>query len=274
MVDRTQAVAASQSPIPAERREAALDAAAALQLRRRELAQMLTHGETSGARVVARTMPDAQRWIHDEIRGWHDLRTVRPAGTVPYLRSTLPYTRELVGNGLQMISLWDWEGLKPDARRLLAGERLGRYLLGTGPVQMNIVDRRFVILRGPFLDGEPTLMAVTAPECLAAAWRYWHAAVASSYPADEDEAGELEILTPRQRQIAVLLAVDTRDESIAETLGVSVRTVRADVAQLMEALGVRSRFAAGARIGEAAVAYGGVDPVRSGSLSPGERDTT
>jgi DNA-binding NarL/FixJ family response regulator len=119
---------------------------------------------------------------------------------------------------------------------------------------MNLVDRRFLLLHGPFFDGEPSLMEVSAPECLDAAWRYWNAAVASSYPANEDEAGELDSLsiTPRQRQVAALLAVDTRDEAIAETLGVSVRTVRSDVAHLMEALGVRSRFAAGVRFRDAA----------------------
>ncbi|WP_296601619.1 LuxR family transcriptional regulator [Nocardioides sp.] len=197
--------------------------------------------------MVARTTSGAQLWIHDEVTRWRELLTVRPAGTAGPLRSILPRNRELIANGLQMVSLWDWDGLKPEARRLLAGERVGRYLFGVGPVQMNLVDRRWVLLQGPMVEGEPTVMAVTDPACLAAAWRYWHAAVASSYPADEDEAVELEGLTTRQRQVAALLAVDIRDEAIAETLGVSVRTVRADVAQLMAALGVRSRFAAGVR---------------------------
>ncbi|WP_296601618.1 helix-turn-helix transcriptional regulator [Nocardioides sp.] len=250
MVDEVGFTHGPRSRITEERRQAALDAAAVLQLRRSEIAACLARGEPCEAEVVARTLAGAQLWIRDEIRAWRELLTVRPSGTLPHLRVSLPYNREVIANGLRMISLWDWDGLKPEARRLLAGERVGRYLFGVGPVQMNIVDRRFVVLQGPFLDGEPTVMAVTAPDCVAAAWQYWHAAVASSYPADEDEAVELEGLTPRQRQIAALLAVDTRDEAIAETLGVSVRTVRADVAQLMAALGVRSRFAAGTRFRE------------------------
>jgi DNA-binding CsgD family transcriptional regulator len=246
MVDEA-GVVSPRCRITEERRQAALDAAALLQVRRSEIAATLGRGEPCGARVVARTIAGTQLWIRDEVRGWRDLRSVRPSGTLPHLRVSVPYNRELVGNGLRMISLFDWDGLKPEARRLLAGEQLGRYLFGVGPVQMNIVDRRWVLLWGPFLEGEPTLMAVTAPDCVAAAWRYWHAAVASSYPANEDEAEELDSLTPRQRQIAALLGVDTRDEAIAETLGVSVRTVRGDIAQLMDALGVRSRFAAGVR---------------------------
>jgi DNA-binding CsgD family transcriptional regulator len=257
MEDGVGATHGPRSRISEERRQAALDAAARLQIRRSEIAATLARGGRCDARVVARTLSGTQLWIRAQIRDWHELWTVRPSGTMPHLRVSLPYNREVIAGGLRMISLWDWDGLKPEARRLLSGERLGRYLFGVGPVQMNIVDRRWVLLQGPFLDGEQTVMAVTDRECLAAAWRYWHAAVASSYPADEDEAGDLEILTPRQRQIAALLAVDTRDDAIAETLGVSVRTVRSDVAQLMEALGVRSRFAAGARFRESADTLGG-----------------
>ena len=236
--------------ISEESRQAALDAAAALQIRRSELASMVARGESCDARVVARTMAGTQAWIREDVRRWRELLSVRPSGTLPHLRASLPYNRELIGKGLQMVSLFDWDGLKPDALRLLAGERDGRYLVGVGPVQMNIVDRRYVLLHGPFFAGEPSLMAVTTPDCLAAAWRYWRAAVASSYSASEEEAAELEMLTPRQRQVVALLAVDTRDAAIAETLGVSVRTVRSDLADLMEALGVRSRFAAGVRVKE------------------------
>jgi len=237
-----------RSRITERDRQRVLDAAAHLQIRRSELAAQLARGEPCGARVVARTWPGIQRWIYQEVPRWSELFTVRPAGTIGQLRATLPRNREVVGNGLRMVSLWDWDGLKPGARRLLAGERLGRYLFGAGKIQMNIVDRRWALLQGPFLGGEHTLMAVTDPDCLRAAWTYWHAAVASSYPANEEEAGALEVLTPRQRQVAALLAVDTRDQAIAQTLGISVRTVRAEIADLMAALGVRSRFAAGVRV--------------------------
>ena len=245
----------TQGPRPLiteESRQAVLDAAAVLQLRRSELAACLARGEPCEAELVARTLPGILSWIRQEVRTWRDLLAVRPSGALDHVRTSIPYNRELIADGLQMVSLWDRDGLKPEARRLLAGERVGRYLFGVGPVQMNIVDRRWVLLQGPTVEGEPTVMAVTDRPCLAAAWRYWHAAVASSYPADQDETVELEGLTPRQRQVAALLAVDTRDEAIAETLGVSVRTVRADVAQLMETLGVRSRFAAGVRFREVA----------------------
>ncbi|CAI9401919.1 helix-turn-helix transcriptional regulator [Nocardioides sp. T2.26MG-1] len=250
MVDEIGSASRPRSRITAESRQTVLDAAAVLQMRRSELAGRLACGEARGARVVARDVAGTQQWVRHEVPHWREVLTVRPSCSVAYLRKTLPDNRELVTKGLRMVSLWHLDSLKPEARRLLAGERVGRYLFGVGPVQMNLVDRRFVLLHGPFFEGIPSLMEVTAPECLDAAWRYWHAAVASSYPANEDEAEELDSLTPRQRQVAALLGVDTRDESIAETLGVSVRTVRSDIAQLMEVLGVRSRFAAGVRFRE------------------------
>jgi DNA-binding CsgD family transcriptional regulator len=250
MVDKVGIGLGPRSRIPEVRRQEVLDAAAALQVRRSEIAAMLARGEPCGAEVVARTLVGINEWMHEDILGWRDLLSVRPAGTVPQQRVSLPYNRLLVKNGLRMVSLFDHDGCAPEARLLVASEQEGSYLFGVGPVQMKIVDRRYVLLQGPFVDGEPTVMAVTVPDCLAAAWAYWHAAVASSFPAEEEAVGGLRVLTVRQRQVVALLADDTRDDAIAEALGVSVRTVRSDVADVMETLGVRSRFAAGARVKE------------------------
>lgn len=232
-----------------ELRHAVLDAAAVLQVRRSELAAMLVRGQSCDARVVAHGLTGINDWMREDIKHWRDLLSVRPAATIAQLKISVPYNRWLVERGLRMVSLFDWNGLDPAARRLIAGERLGEYLLGVGPVQMKIVDRRYVLLQGPFIGGEMTLMAVTATDCLEAAWRYWRTAIAASYPA-ADELHDLGQLTKRQQQVAALLVEDARDEVIAEALGVSVRTVRADVARLMDVLGVRSRFAAGARFAE------------------------
>jgi DNA-binding CsgD family transcriptional regulator len=235
--------------VPHEVLHAVIDTAAVLQVRRSEVAAALVRGQACNARVVARGLSGINDWMREDIKAWRDLLSVRPAATVAELRVSVPYNRWLVERGLGMVSLFDWHGLDPASRQLIAGERLGEYRFGVGPVQMKIVDRRYVLLQGPFVEGEMTLMAVTAADCLEAAWRYWHAALAASYPAAE-ELHDLGQLTQRQRQVAALLAEDARDEVIAEVLGVSVRTVRSDLAHLMEVLGVRSRFAAGARFRE------------------------
>lgn len=60
---------------------------------------------------------------------------------------------------------------------------------------------------------------------------------------ERDDADEL--LTPVQRQIVALMAVGHSDEELAEHLGVSLRTVRRHVAEVMEALHADTRFTAG-----------------------------
>jgi len=237
--------------IPAALRQAALDAAAVLQVRRSELVARMERGESSGATVVAEgDNADLNRWMRDDCVRWRELLSMKPSGFVPQLQVSLPQNRRLIANGLQMVSLFHLDGVDAEGRCLLAGEEVGEYRLGVAPVQMKLIDRRYVLLSGP-CDGDRTsIMEVTAPECLDAAWRYWHAALAASLPVEEGVPAGLSSLTRRQRQVVALLAVDTRDDAIAEALDVSVRTVRADIADLLEVLGVRSRFAAGARVKE------------------------
>jgi DNA-binding NarL/FixJ family response regulator len=55
-------------------------------------------------------------------------------------------------------------------------------------------------------------------------------------------------LTVRQRRIIALLDSGAGDDQVARTLGVAVRTVRKDVAALMQRFGVNSRFALGSAI--------------------------
>lgn len=260
--------------IPEERRQAALDAAAVLQVRRSEIAATLAGGGHPGAQVVPAVsgLVGINLWMREASRAWRDVRSVRPAGTLAHLRTSVPHNRLLVETGLKMVSLFDYDGLEPAGRLLLAGESLGEYVLGVGPVQMKIVDRRYVILQGPFVDGESTLMTVTAPDCLELAWRYWAAALASSFPVADvvrGSAAELRELTSRQHQIVALLSDDTRDDAIASALGVSVRTVRSDIAGLMDALGVRSRFAAGLRLRELLGASRDLQPSATRVTGPG-----
>ncbi|MFD7660794.1 LuxR C-terminal-related transcriptional regulator [Actinosynnema sp. NPDC059797] len=54
-------------------------------------------------------------------------------------------------------------------------------------------------------------------------------------------------LSPRERELLTLLFEGSTDEAAAARLGVSVRTVRRLVADLMNRLGARSRFQAGAK---------------------------
>ena len=236
--------------IPASVRQAATDAAAVLQLQRREIAERVTRGPVRGVRLHTGGGEALNRWMAEACQTWTTLRSLRPAATAENVRATLPQNRRLVRDGLAMVSIFDTDGIRPDARVLLANEPVGEYRFGVCPVQMKIVDDRIVLLEGPVLDDQVTLMEVTAGPCVQSAWRYWELALESSYPARGSVPAPAD-LTPRQHQIVALLSNDLGDDAIAEALGVSVRTVRSDVAAILTALGVRSRFAAGRRLSAA-----------------------
>jgi DNA-binding NarL/FixJ family response regulator len=227
-------------------RQAVLDAAATLQLRRSEIAARVARGELSEV-VVARTADAIHHWMRTSAPTWRELHSIRPAATPTQLRASLPVNRRLLDRGHSMVSIFGADGVDPEARMLLAYEPVGSYLLSVAPVQMKIVDRSSVLLGGPTIDGHITLMSVTSPPVLDAAWRYWYAALACSFPVG-DRVGQLEDLTPRQHRVIALMASGVGDEAIAEALEVSVRTVRSDVAAILEALGVKTRFAAGVRL--------------------------
>lgn len=228
--------------------QAVLDAAATLQVRRSEAAAQAARGELSGGEVVAVGGGAIQDWLRSELATCRENLSVRPTGSLTQLRASLPYNRAFVESGARMVSVFDYFGLETDARLLLANEPVGDYLFGKAPVQMKILDRRRVLLDGPTIDGSTSLMAIHSTACMDAAWRYWDAIVASAIPVEDAGISDLDVFTQRQRQIVALLSSDLGDEAIAASLGVSVRTVRTEVAAILTALGVKSRFAAATRL--------------------------
>ncbi len=73
--------------------------------------------------------------------------------------------------------------------------------------------------------------------------RVWSGAVPMT-ASDLPEAAELSM---RERELLSLLSSGSTDESAAARLGISVRTVRRTVADIMNRLGARSRFQAGVK---------------------------
>ncbi|GAA1776812.1 hypothetical protein GCM10009795_023600 [Nocardioides hankookensis] len=223
------------------------DAAAALQVRRADLAARAAAGEQVGAEVVASGMGAILDWLADFSRQTRELVSTTPSVSSAQLRESLPLNRSVLRSGTRMTSLFDHEGTGYEEKVLLANEPVGTYLFGVAPVQMKIVDRRTLLIQGPVIDGDISLMKVTAPGCLDAAWHYWRTAMAHTIPFTP-RSSSVDRLTARQRQVMALLAADLSDDAIASALGVSVRTVRGDVAGVLDALGVKSRFAAGVRL--------------------------
>lgn len=232
------------------KKQEVLDASARLQVRRSEVAAALVRGPVADAEILAAgsTGPELNQRLWGHSDDWHEMHSVRTWATVEQLRFSLPNNRRLLERGLRMESVFDASGLGLGALLLLANEPAADYLISFAPLEMKIIDRRYVMLQGPTLsDGVETVMAVRSPACLEAAWRYWEVVRKHALPA-RDWAGALVDLTPRQRQVVALMSTGLGDDAIADTLGVSVRTVRSDIAALLDLLGVRSRFAAGVRL--------------------------
>jgi len=239
---------APASRVSPEAAQAVLDAAAILQVRRSDAATLAASGTLTEGKVVAVGLEAAQQWLHASGSSWSENLSVRPTASAAQLRASLPANRAFVSAGVRMVSVFDYYGLDTDARLLLANEPIGDYLFGKAPLQMKIIDRSFVVLEGPVVDGAMSLMTIHSGPCLEAAWRYWDAVVASAIPVEDAGISDLGLLTARQRQVVALMTSDLGDDAIAASLGVSVRTVRSEVAAILAALGVKSRFAAGVRV--------------------------
>lgn len=234
-------------------RQAVLDAAAELQLCRSAIVRALTAGETvPHVRVVARD-PGLNAQMMAESRRWRHLLSIRQATTGPEIRASLPNNRSCLAGGLKMTSLFDWDGTTPAAKALLQREPAGVYYYVWAPLNLKIIDMTEALLQGPTDNGYSTVIAVRTPAVLRAALHYWKAVLAMARPAwidPVDDTGDgVGQFTNRQRRILELLSRDMTDQSIADTLSVSLRTVRYDVASILNALGVTSRFAAGLHLG-------------------------
>jgi DNA-binding CsgD family transcriptional regulator len=111
-----------------------------------------------------------------------------------------------------------------------------------------LLDRRIAIVAGDDVGGVRGYTVISNPDLVQGIQSLfeaaWHAATdLESYQARFTELGAREILEQ--------LASGCKDETAARVLGVSLRTYRRRVAELMELLGASSRFQAGARAREA-----------------------
>ncbi|HEV7909077.1 MAG TPA: DNA-binding response regulator [Pseudonocardiaceae bacterium] len=112
-----------------------------------------------------------------------------------------------------------------------------------------LIDRRIAILAGDAAHGLRSFSVITRPEVVHgitslfdAAWR-----AAKDLRVHDAEMTELRTLAP---QILDALHAGWKDETAARALGLSLRTYRRRVAELMAALGATSRFQAGALANE------------------------
>jgi DNA-binding CsgD family transcriptional regulator len=149
--------------------------------------------------------------------------------------------------GADMTSYYDAGALTPEMIRLLADSTSMSYHVGYGPTQMKLFDQREVLVPGHDAGEAKHLLLLRGAPAVRAAMGYLGAVRRSSVPAGAlTDPGEVS-LTPRQHDVARLLADGLRDADAAASLGVSVRTFRTEVARLLDRLGCETRFAAGVR---------------------------
>lgn len=128
-----------------------------------------------------------------------------------------------------------------------------------GPAQFQFIlaDQTTAVVAGPLSEhGFPTAWLATRSDVVDRVVDHWTETWARSRPVVPE--GSRPPFTPRQCLVARRLVVGTKDAAIARELGVSLRTVAAEISHLVTQLGATNRTAAalalrgGTRIGDAA----------------------
>lgn len=225
------------------------DASLHLQLvRARHCTDLQQRGRASEAEIVTGGLAAMRGQLRVLLDDVDELLAVTAyAGEVVTFGHTHEVNRAIVARGVRMLSLFNGFGLEPAVRQVIVQADEMPYYLGYGHLQMKVLDRRCVVVEGPVADGERSLLLLHSREAVAAGLEYIRAVRATSVrAAGLRTPGPVE-LSLRQEAEAGMLTAGFHDRAIAASLGVSVRTVRTDVADLMHQLGTTTRFSAGTR---------------------------
>ena len=149
--------------------------------------------------------------------------------------------------------------LFPDSARL-SGTLGGLALAGAEvrtdveiPTDAVVIDRVAAVLPAERTGGRPGVAVFRLPGVVNATVglfeRIWPTAVPLASP-DLPPTGPDAGLSRRERDLLALLCSGSTDESAGARLGISVRTVRRMVADIMNRVGARSRFQAGVKVAD------------------------
>ncbi|GIH71779.1 helix-turn-helix domain-containing protein [Sphaerimonospora thailandensis] len=165
-----------------------------------------------------------------------------------------PLDLRVLGNGVAMRSVF-LESARHDPSTMAYAQWLAENgaeirTAPTLPVRMTIYDRLTALLPLEAANPRKGVVQVFDTGVLTAVLSLfetiWDAATPIGIPPPRDDAG----LSPRERQLLKLLAAGFTDEGAGRQMGLSQRTVRRMMADIMEQLGARSRFEAGLRAAE------------------------
>ncbi|GAA4504685.1 response regulator transcription factor [Actinoallomurus oryzae] len=116
------------------------------------------------------------------------------------------------------------------------------------PHETIIIDRRVMILAGPRTHGDREFTVTTSPGLIDPVHGLFDATWEAAVPLADRL--ELPMIGPDGREILRTLGAGLTDEVAARRMGISLRTYRRRVAELLRALDSDSRFQAGLRAGE------------------------
>ncbi|MEV7008833.1 DNA-binding response regulator [Streptosporangium sp. NPDC051022] len=118
------------------------------------------------------------------------------------------------------------------------------------PHETIIIDDRIAILAGPSVRGTRTYTVVRSPDVVRSVSSLFRATWETAVGLAEFRRARPPVLDQESRRILTVLGAGYKDETAARELGLSLRTYRRRVAELMKALDAGSRFEAGLRAHE------------------------
>ncbi|MFE0701552.1 LuxR C-terminal-related transcriptional regulator [Streptomyces sp. NPDC058872] len=176
------------------------------------------------------------------------------AQTVDAMEASRPLDRELLDRGVRMRTVY-LDSVRNDEPTLAYADWLttrGAQVRTAPmlPTRMIVVDRKTAVIPLTSKDTGAGAMVLTSDGLVTALCALFETIWATAQPLGSGSATDEHGLTLQQNATLQLLAAGHTDDAIAKRLGVSSRTARRIATDLMERLGARSRFEAGARAAE------------------------
>ncbi|WP_369260896.1 LuxR C-terminal-related transcriptional regulator [Streptomyces sp. R35] len=184
----------------------------------------------------------------------YELLSFMPGGAQSQeaLEASRPLDEKTLAAGVRIRTLY-----LDSVRNDRATTEYARWLAGLGgeirtipslPVRMLVVDRSVALLPTDPENSRDGAVVVKAPGVLAALVHLFETAWQQGHPLDGVKPSGPGELTAQEMELLKLLEMGSTDEVAARKLGVSLRTVRRMMADIMGRLGSRSRFEAGVQV--------------------------
>lgn len=203
-----------------------------------ELASRAGHLFAEPRREFLCAATDLNTWSHREARS-----------------STVGEMSSKIADGLVVRKLYSTAALADEAQRLhlleLQGIGARVRICATGlPHETIISDRKAMILAGAKVRGEREFTATTSATLIEAVYAMFDAAWEGAVPLADYLSKDLPVIDADGRAVLQMLTTGLTDEAAARRMGLSLRTYRRRVAEMMRLLEAESRFQAGVRAGE------------------------